>query len=235
MALLNNDEIRHFFGGPEGTASIELDRTKIRDLTDEVLDDRGRIQVLPAEFWAATTMQERAMFGHLNGIYGFPTFELVEWLEQQIGQQSAIEIGAGHGVLAEALGIPATDSFQQQEAKYALIYAASGQKTVPYGPNVVEMHASRAVRRYKPDVVIGSWVTHKYDPLRHSAGGNEVGIDFRDILLNCKKLILIGNTMVHRNIGLWDRDVELLTPDWIYSRSHNGAPDFVATWKGYKR
>lgn len=235
MALLTNEEIRKFFGGPEGTAVLEIDQSRTRDISEEVLDDRGRMQILPASFWAGTTIPERALFGHKNGIYGFPTVELVDWLEEQIGQQSAIEIGAGHGVLAEGLGIPATDSFQQNQQKYALIYAASGLPTVKYGPNVVEMHASRAVRHYKPDIVIGSWVSHKYDARRPEAGGNEVGVDFPDILRNCKKLILIGNTQVHRHNGLWTRDVELLTPDWVYSRSHNGAPDFVATWKGAKR
>lgn len=235
MALLTNQEIRELFGGPGGTQAVQLDPSKIRDISDEVLDDRGRMQVLPAAYWAGTTVLERALFGHKNGVYGFPTVELVEWLQEQIGQQSAIEIGAGNGVMAEALGIPATDSLQQRMPKYALIYAASGFPTVRYGPNVIEMHASRAVRKYKPDVVIGSWITHKWDPRRPEAEGNEDGVDFPDILHNCKKLILVGNSQVHRWNGLWDRDVELLTPDWVYSKSHNGAKDFVATWKGSKR
>jgi hypothetical protein len=233
MALLSNDQIKELFGGEKGT--IQLDPSEIRDISGEVLDDRGRIQVLPAKYWASTTLHERVLFGHRQGIYGFPTTELVNWLEEQIGQQSAIEIGAGHGVLAEALGIPGTDSMQQRQPKYALIYLAAGQPAANYGSNVIEMHASRAVRRYKPDVVIGSWVTHKWDARRPDAGGNEEGIDLADILRNCKKLILIGNTSVHAMNGLWDRDVELLTPDWLYSRAHSSAPNFVATWKGSRR
>lgn len=236
MALLSPDEIRELFGGPEGTGTIELDPKTIRDVSGDVLDDRGRIQVLPAEFWAGTTVLERALFGHRNAIYGFPTIELVDWLEEQIGQASAIEIGAGHGVLAEALGIPATDSCQQTQAKYSAIYAASGLPRVKYGPNVVEMHASWAVRHYKPDVVIGSWITHKWDPRRPKAGGNEVGVDFPDVLRHCRKLILIGNTLVHALNGLWNRPgIEVLTPNWVYSRSHNRAPDFVAVFPGSKR
>jgi hypothetical protein len=232
VAILDNDDIKSFF--PDA-GTVEMDPSKIRDISDEVLDDRGRIQVLPAEYWASTTQQERMLFGHRHGIYGFPTVELVERLEEIIGQQSAIEIGAGHGVLAEALGIPATDSKQQLMAKYRFIYAASGQPPVKYGSNVEELHASRAVRKHKPDVAIGSWVTHKWDVNRPEAGGNEAGIDLRDILLNCKKLVLIGNRHVHRNNGLWDRPHTMETPDWLYSRKHNDEPDFIATWKGYKR
>lgn len=232
MAILNNDDIKILF---PGASTSEMDVSKTRDISGEVLDERGRIQVLDQKYWATTTQQERMLFGHRNGIYGFPTVELVERLEEIIGQRSAIEIGAGHGVLAEALGIVATDSKQQLMPKYRVIYLASGQPPVQYGPNIEEIHASRAVRKYKPDVVIGSWVTHKWDARRPDAGGNEDGVDMSDILLNCKLLVLIGNRHTHRNNGLWKREHTIETPDWLYSRKHHDEPDFIATWKGAKR
>lgn len=79
-----------------------LDPSQIRDISPLVLGDDGRMRVLPAEFWIGTTQAERILFGHLNGIYSFPTVELVEHLKALIGDRSAIEIGAGHGVLAQA-------------------------------------------------------------------------------------------------------------------------------------
>ena len=48
----------------------------------------------------------------------------------------------------------------QEQEPYVSLYRNIGAAAVPYGDQVVEMHASRAVRRYKPDVVIGCWVTH---------------------------------------------------------------------------
>lgn len=207
-----------------------IDRKGVRDLAPEVLDDTGRLKVLPAEYWAGTTWQERAVFGVSHGIYGFPTTELVEYLGNLINGRRAIEIGAGHGVLAEALGIPGTDSHQQLVPKYRVVYELAGQAIVPYGPNVEKIDARAAVRKYKPDVVIGSWVTHKYDPKRPFAAGNEVGVDQKPILRRVKTYVAIGNDHVHRHDPLWDLPHEKIHPAWVYSRAMNGSPDFVATW-----
>lgn len=215
-----------------------IDPRTVHDLAPIVLDETGRMRVLPAEFWAATTADERALFGHRHGAYGFPTVELVDWLRDWIGGRTAIEIGAGNGVLADALGIVATDSRQQEQSPWREQYAQMRQPTVPYGPNVVEMHASRAVRHYKPDVVIGSWVTHKYDPRRHAAGGNEVGVDELDVLRHCGEFILIGNDTVHHRSRLWERTQvrAMVYPAWLYSRTSAArGRDFVGVWRGQKR
>lgn len=209
-----------------------LDPARIRDIAPEVLDANGRLRVLPAAYWASTTTEERALFGHRHGLYSFPTIELVDHLRELIGERSAIEIGAGHGILADALGIPATDSRQQDKEPYRSIYQASGQQTAPYGPNIIDCHASRAVRRYKPQVVIGCWITHKYDPARHAAGGNEAGIDEPDILSHCETYVVVGNQRVHSGKPIWTRPHNIEHPNWIYSRAHNGTPDFIATWPG---
>jgi hypothetical protein len=204
----------------------------IRDLAPEVLDDQGRMRVLPAAFWEATTVEERALFGHRHGVYSFPTVELVEYLRALIGDRSAIEIGAGHGVLAEALGIPATDSLQQAKEPWRSHYARLGVPPVPYGPHVVDCHASRAVRRYRPDVVIGCWVTHKYDPARHEAGGNEIGVDEEDILRHCDTYVVVGNEQVHAGKKIWARPHRIEYPPFVFSRAVNGSRDFVAVWRG---
>lgn len=218
------------------TTHMELNPDEIRDIAPDVLGEDGRMRVLPAAFWKTTTMQERVLFGHQHGIYSYPTIELVARLQEIIGDRSAIEIGAGHGMLAHALEIPATDSHQQLEPKYRLIYEATRQPIVPYGKHVVNMHASRAVRHYKPQVVIGAWVTHKYDPMHHDAGGNEAGIDMADILLNCETFVLIGNETTHALNPIWERrTTDLEYPDYLFSRAHNGTREFIATFPGLRR
>lgn len=216
------------------TGTIALDPDKIRAISPEVLGPNGRMWILPAAFWATTTVEERALFGHRHGLYSYPTVELVDRLREIINGRTAIEIGAGHGILAEALDIPATDSRQQEQPHYAATYQRIGQATVPYGPNVIEMHASRAVRKYKPRVVVGCWVTHKYDPARHAAGGNEVGVDEPDILRNCETYIVVGNEQVHAGKAIWGRRHEIEYPDFVYSRTSNGSRDFIAIWRGSK-
>jgi len=230
---LSNEDILKIMPGAD-RSSREIDLENLRDLTPLAMDDDGRLRILPAAFWASTTTEERAAFGHRNGLYSFPTIELVERLREIIDGRSAIEVGAGHGALAEALDITATDNFQQQMPKYRLIYAATRQPTVPYGPNVIGMHASRAVRHYKPQVVIGAWITHKYDPEHHERGGNEIGVDERDVLLNCEEYVLVGNEKTHLLNPIWARKHTIEYPDYVYSRAHNGSRDFIARFPGVK-
>jgi hypothetical protein len=192
------------------------------------------MQILPAAFWASTTTDERALFGINTGIYSFPTIELVERLREIIDGRSAIEIGAGNGVLAEALGIPGTDSYQQVMPEYRLFYDMHGLPIVPYGPNVVEMHASRAVRHHKPQVVIGCWVTHKFKPEEAERGGNEVGIDELDVLQHCASYVFVGHERVHQYSRLWSQKHAIEFPPFVYSRALAGSRDFIAIIKGLK-
>lgn len=214
-----------------GVDTFQMQPEDTRDIAPEVIDpETNRMRVLPASYWATTTMPERAMFGHRHGIYSFPTTELATRLGEIIGGRSAIEIGAGNGVLAEALGIPGTDSRQQDELKYRLIYKLMNQPPVTYGPNIVAMHASRAVRHYKPEVVIGCWVTYKWDPGLPEAQGNEAGIDEADIMANCDTFILVGNEHTHRHSKIMRRRPALEFPDYVYSRASNGKRDMIAVW-----
>lgn len=213
-------------------ATYQLDPSKIRDISPDVLDEHGRLRVLPAAYWATTTPAERLLFGALHGIYSFPTVELVERLQQIINGRSAIEIGAGHGVLAEALGIPATDSREQERPEWRALIALQGQHPVPYGDNVQQMHASRAVRRHKPDVVIGCWVTQKWDPHRPIRESKPDGVDEEDILRNCATYVLVGNEKIHRQKHIWSRPHTIEHPPYVYSRAMNGTRDFIATWQG---
>lgn len=204
---------------------------EVRDITGEVMDELGQMQVLPASYWAGTTVEERAKFGHLNGIYGFPTVELVEYLTARIAGRKAIEIGAGHGGLARALKIRATDSWVQDEPGRALLYQLTKQPRVTYGRNVLKIDANTAVRRFTPDVVIGSWISPRWSDEHQN--GNADGVDELDLLDFCSKYILIGNEHVHSTSRLWTAVPWTIEyPDWLYSRAHNGTRDFIATFTG---
>jgi hypothetical protein len=211
-------------------AFIALVPDNIRDIAPDVLDDNGRLKILPAKYWATTTEAERALFGLQHGIYSFPTIELVNFLTATIGERTAIEIGAGNGVLADRLGIRATDNFQQRMPKYIERYRMMKQPTVPYGDNVEDIDANRAVRKYKPQVVIACWVTHKYDKRRHSAGGNEIGVKEEEIIAGCERYVVIGNEYVHEGKSIWSLPHEIIYPDWLYSRATNDTRDFIAVW-----
>ncbi len=203
----------------------------VRDLTPDAIGADGRMRILPAQFWAGTTVAERALVGHTHGIYSFPTVELVEHLRTVIGTRTAIEIGAGHGVLADALGIPATDSRQQEDPQYRMIIKMNGTPPVRYGPNVERLDAAAAVRKYTPQVVVGCWVTHRFDPACPQRGGNEGGVDERDVIRHCNTYVFVGNTFVHRQKPIWALAHSKIYPSFVYSRAANGSRDFIATWR----
>lgn len=210
---------------------LVLDTHNARDLAPDVRGPDGRTRVMPAAFYAGTTDVERTLYATTRGIYGLPTVELVDRLHELIAGRPAIEIGAGEGVLAEALGIPATDNRQHERPEVALHYAMCRQPTVPYGPNIIAMSAQQAVRHYRPSVVVGSWVTARYDANRPGRNkGNPGGVDERDVLANCDTYVLVGNTEVHSISALWDLPHTIEHPPYLYSRAFNGSPDFIAVW-----
>lgn len=211
-----------------------LDHNRIRDISPEVLDDNGRMRILPAAYWETTTPKERGLFGHLNGIYSFPTTELVEFLRERFGDMPAIEIGSGNGVLAAELGIPATDNRMQERDPWKTHYERCGQPIVPYGTNVKRRDALAAVRHHKPFTVVACWVTHKYDIARHAAGGNVLGVDEEKVLAGCGQYIVVGNERTHAGKVIWNRPHDIIYPPWVFSRALNGQRDFIATWNGAK-
>lgn len=203
-----------------------------RDLAPDVLDEHGRPRVMPASFYAQTSQPERSALAVRHGLYCLPTQELIAWLRERIAGRRAIEIGAGNGVIASALGIPATDNCMQADPAIAAHYAALGQPVVNYGPDVIPLDANAAVAQLRPQVVVAAWVTHRYDPARHEAGGNAFGVDEQSIVDGCEEYIFVGNRHVHRNKPIWLLPHELFEFPWLYSRAINGSPDFIAVWRG---
>lgn len=117
-------------------------------------------RVLPAAIYRAVPWEEFRLWCHYRAFYGIPTTETIDWLRRYIKGRSAIEIGGASGVFGRALGIPSTDSFVQTDNEEAAVYyALSQQPVVSYGRDVEKLDAVQAVKKYRPQVVFGSWVT----------------------------------------------------------------------------
>lgn len=203
-----------------------------RDLSPDIIGPGGMPCIAPAAYYRCTTATERAMLGNSAGLYGLPTLELIQWLGDRIAGRSAIEIGAGNGVIAEALRIPATDSKMQDDPKIAALYQQLGQPTVPYGDHVRRLDALDSIAHYKPQVVIACWVTHLYKRDRHEHGGNMYGVNEEALLARCEEYIFIGNEEVHKGKSIWNLPHEIFYPNWLFSRAVNGSRDFIAVWPG---
>ena len=210
--------------------AFPLDPSNVRDISSLLLEDDGTFRVLPASAYEGTTPEERLLFGVRHGIYGFPTIELVDFLRERIAGRRAIEIGSGNGVLAATLGIPATDNRQQEDPAIRAYYDSIAQPVVRYGNDVEKLSATEAVAKYKPQVVVASWVTHRFDPARQDAGGSETGVDEVALLKTCETYLFVGNEQVHAKKAIWAMPHSKLTPPWLFSRAMNGSPDFIAIW-----
>lgn len=214
--------------------AVHIPTAGVLDLSSALLDGLGMLRVARAAFFEQTTVQERALFGNRHGIYGFLTYELIQWLQERINGRKAIEIGSGNGSLAYALDIPATDSKMQDNPIVAKLYENIGSPTVTYGPNVQRLPANDAVVVHKPKVVVAQWVTHLYKQSRHEAGGNMWGVNEERIIKSCEEYIFIGNEKVHAGKSIWNLPHEIIYPDWLYSRAANGSRNFIACWKNEK-
>jgi hypothetical protein len=222
---MNTDLLALFDG------TFDLDLTGLRDLAPDVIDEHGLPRIMPASFYAAATPAERAWLGLRFGLYGLPTLELVDWLRVHLRGRSAIEIGAGNGRMAAALDIPATDLYLQEDHETKRVYDAIEQPTITYGPNVEKIEGQAAVRKYRPQVVIGVWVTHRYSQRRAGRGGNQYGPNTDWILDHCEEYVLIGNQRTHAKHPLWDEPYDIIFPPWLYSRTHTDSPNFIAWWR----
>ncbi|EBA6160045.1 hypothetical protein BIW22_20750 [Salmonella enterica] len=170
------------------------------DLPDAImLDKKGVLLPQPASFWRHATSGTRAMFGRKHGIYSFPTLEGIAFIKECIDgrELQTIEVGAGNGGWGKALGIRSTDSYLQRRADVAAKYAMMKQPPVAYGAHVEKLEAIKAVRKYRPTIVVASWVTQKFRADRFCIRGNEDGVDELRLLELVDEYILIGNTAQH--------------------------------------
>lgn len=213
---------------------IDPDTLKRDPALEGALDANGRLLVLPYAFWEEFTQMEIAAFCVRQGFYCVPTVELVDWLRSEIGDAKAIEIGAGNGVLADALGIIGTDNKMQTWPEIVGLYASLQQPLVPYGERVRPMEAEKAVNALKPQVVIGAWVTHRYRESEHWRGGNMYGVR-EECIIQRARYIMIGNSHVHRDKPILELPHRKYEFPWLISRWMNATHDFIAVWqKGAK-
>lgn len=166
----------------------------VNELEDEVIVD-GKITIVSADVYRKYSEDQVRYFMHKWALYTLPTTELINHLKIEIGSSSAIEICSGAGIVGKALGITCTDSYLQEDPKVKLVYAMTKQPTINYGKHVLKLDAEEAVKKLKPDVVVGCWVTQKYN----GKDGSMYGPDESTILENCKKYVVVGSTVQHGN------------------------------------
>jgi hypothetical protein len=201
-----------------------------------LIDNNGKIKLLSHAEYRAMDQEALRIWMHYQSRYLLPTQELISWLKDYIGGRSAIEIGAGTGDLGYHLDIPMTDNKCQQWPDVAMYYRAMAQPVIKYGQDVETIDALDAVRQYKPEVVIGAWVTHWIDPKLPPppGGGSMYGIKEDALLSHVKEYVMIGSEAIHHIKPIRKLPHKTINAmGWVVSRSNRG-DDKIWIWKGRK-
>lgn len=206
----------------------------ISELEKHFLNENGYMKCLPAEELLSYGFEKLRVFAHVHAIYQFPTIELLDVLSNMIGKNSCIEIGAGRGDIGRLLNIKMTDSHQQSKPQYKQHYEMINQPLIKYPKDVEKIGYKDAIKKYRPEIVLGCWVTHRYDPQRPEAKGNIEGIDTNFVTQRAKKFIFVGNSKIHENWTLPNYSQQhAYTFEGIVSRAAQGT-NFVAVFEKIK-
>lgn len=211
-----------------------IDKVGTEAIRRVVLDEKGFVKELPASEWRKFSWDEVRLFMHEYPIYVLPTTELLDMLEDLTDGLRTIEIGAGTGNIGRHLGIKMTDSYLQQANKVVkMLYEKTQQPVIRYPQDVIKADALTAYRRFKPECILGCYVTHLYRD--GMSTGNMYGVDFERLLPLVKRLILVGNKETHwenpiMNVGHMEIDLhgDLIT------RSADRLGDRIFVWDNRK-
>ena len=185
--------------------------------------------IKPASWFKQFTDDQIKLFMLKQAIYVLPTEELLDYLDEEIGDNFTIEIGSGRGFIGRELDIICTDNYCQQLPEVKAYYNLLGQAVINYPKHVMRMDANTAVNKLHPHTVIGCFVTHKW---RHDTqDGNDYGIQFDKLLRKVKKLILVGNKEIHKNNPIMRWPHEELYFDWLITRAVNPELNRIFVWK----
>lgn len=209
-----------------------LKKQDISELESVLLDEAGQFKVVSYEILKKFPHDHIRLFCLMHGYYCLPTTELIDYLKNEIEGKSAIEIGAGAGIISRDLNIIGTDNLMQLNPQIKAHYESLGQPIVPYGDHVQQIDGNSAVKKYKPSVAIAAWVTHKYNPAEHWRGGNQFGVDKKKLLKSVGRYILIGTESVHGTQPIMNLPHSELKAPWIVSRTEKADNNKIWIWEG---
>lgn len=194
-----------------------------------------RIKLYPASFYAQFSQQHIQLWCHATARYTIPTVELVDFLKAKINGRKAIEIGSGNGDLGYHLGIPETDSYIQQTDTFKLLYWKLKQYPTNPKKEAEKLEALEALEKYSPEVVVGSWITQKYDDskerLSFSEKGSSIyGVDDEKVIRLCD-YIHVGNESVHGGKFINQFPHETVKLEGYLSRSQSPEKNIIQIWR----
>jgi hypothetical protein len=238
-----------------GFSAIEIeqenvDLNRVQAIIDQIYGSDNRIYPIPYSFIKNDNDDTLNFVMQACALYTFPTCELCEWLNSQIDDDSeyephsAIEICAGTGWIGRQLGIPITDLKAQEDPVMAGLMMQMVTKPVTYSDDVEKLEAQEAIAKYKPDIVIGSFVSSKKNILHNNKKKTMIlkevspmgitiehnlmelaekelpffGVDVEKVIKTCWKTILVCNLRTHRTQSYLKIPHQSLSFPWLVTR-----------------
>ena len=196
-----------------------LEKQDVSYMDSILFDENKMLRVVPSSELLKLPREHIMIWGNLNGVYTFPTKELIDWLKEKIGDKKAIEICAGNGSIGRALGLISTDSYIQTTPEMVAFYKSIGQHPIFPKEDVEKIDAVNAVKKHNPELVVASYATQV------TKDGDQTdtsifGVDEEFIMSEVKEYIHIGNFSTHgrkRIIQKYYNDVFKFP--WLVTRS----------------
>lgn len=202
-------------------------------LDDLLLDDRKLLKAIPAKDLAPIPHDHLLTWATDHGVYQFVTTELIDFLQNEISGCSSLEICAGHGTIARTLNIVGTDSYHHCRPETKLYYQLVGQQITEPPPEIMKFDANAAVDFFKPEVVIGAFVSQHITDEEYFSGkvnGAVTGTKEINFVSKVKKYINIGNANTHRGKKIYALPHKELYFDWLYSKAFDQKLNRVWVW-----
>jgi len=198
------------------------------DYLDEKLMKDGELVPVSSEYLKTVPQNDIALWCYRNGVYCLPTTELIDWLKERIEGKVAVEIGSGNGAIGRALGIRMTDKKTMAIPEIASYYKALGQPVTKYPEDVETIDAIGAIKKYRPDVVIGAWITQLWK--KGEDQGSVYGVDDELLIRSVKEYIHIGNSTIHGKKRAYKIPHVNHSLPFLYSRSMAADKNHITIW-----
>lgn len=191
---------------------------------------RGReMLVRPASEWQAFSWSEQRLLLHETATFVAPTEELVDFLDREIGEDSAVEICCGNGWIGRELDLKLTDSKAHEKKEVRMMYRMCNNPVIHYPADVLKMEAQRAVTIYHPHTVLACYPAFRWEDDRQI--GSDYGVDFHQLLKRVKKIIIVGNDHVHGGFSFMDIPHQEIHIDGMITRSEDRSADRIYIFK----
>ncbi|BAZ47099.1 hypothetical protein NIES4102_41450 (plasmid) [Chondrocystis sp. NIES-4102] len=196
-----------------------------------LLDPQGILKLQSADFYKTLDNTDLRVWCICRAIYQLPTVELIEWLKSNFNLDKAIEIGAGNNYLYHHLGIKGVDNYSEQIPAVKLVHDILHEPSTNPPPEVENLDAIAAIKKYQPETVITSWMTLKTNDPEGIDAGHKYAPDEREILDTDVTYIHIGNEDIHSDRLIMAKPHETYYFGWLVSRGKHPEQNCIYVWQ----